>query len=178
MNSSASPGPQSPNGKDPIPPAAGSPPETKPAAGATPVSRAPLNLGGPAAAAPAAPASPAPAPPAAAPAVAPRPMAAAPAAATAAVPTAAPRPVAARPAAVANGSDRITGCKTFFTKLHPGAIDFLDEQINQWLKDNPAVIIKMTNTSVGEVQGKKTEANILLTVWYHGQATKGISHMG
>jgi hypothetical protein len=175
MNSSASPGPQSPNGKDPIPPAAGSPPhpspETKPAAGATPVSRAPLNLGGPAAAAPAAPASPASA-------VAPRPTAAAPAAATAAVPTAAPRPVAARPAAAANGSDRITGCKTFFTKLHPGAIDFLDEQINQWLKDNPAVVIKMTNTSVGEVQGKKTEANILLTVWYHGQATKGISHMG
>lgn len=90
--------------------------------------------------------------------------------------------MAARPAVagagVANGSDRITGCKTFFTKLHPGAIDFLDEQINQWLKDNPAVVIKMTNTSVGEVQGKKTEANILMTVWYHGQATKGLSHMG
>lgn len=174
MNSSANPGPQSPNGKDTIPLAAGSPPhpspEAKPAAGATPVSRAPLNLGGAPAAAPAA-VSPAPA-------VAPRPVAAAPTGTPAAVPAAAPRPVAARPAAAVNGSDRITGCKTFFTKLHPGAIDFLDEQINQWLKDNPAVIIKMTNTSVGEVQGKKTEANILMTVWYHGQATKGLSHMG
>lgn len=83
------------------------------------------------------------------------------------------------PTAGAIGSaDRVTGCKTFFTKLHPGAIDFLDEQINQWLKDNPGVVVKMTNTTTGEVQGKKTEANILMTVWYHGQATKAAAHMG
>jgi hypothetical protein len=78
----------------------------------------------------------------------------------------------------AGGADRITGCKTFFTKLHPGAIDFLDGQINQWLKDNPSVVIKMTNTAVGEVQGKKTEDNILMTVWYHGQAAQTAGHMG
>jgi len=89
-----------------------------------------------------------------------------------------PKPVAPRPAAPAGNGDRITGCKTFFTKLHPGAIDFLDEQINQWLKDNPGVVIKLTNTTTGEVQGKKTEANILMTVWYHGQATKTTTHMG
>lgn len=71
------------------------------------------------------------------------------------------------PKAVSAGSaDRITGVKTFFTKLHPGAINFLDEQITDWLKNNPGISIKRTNTTVGEIQAKKTEPNILVTVWY------------
>jgi hypothetical protein len=62
--------------------------------------------------------------------------------------------------------DRITGVRTFFTKLHAGAIEFLDDQICKWLMDNPGVTIKMTNTVVGEVAAKKTEPNIIITVWY------------
>ena len=63
-------------------------------------------------------------------------------------------------------SERITGVKTFFTKLHPGAIDFLDEQITNWLSDNPGITIKRTNTVTGPVQGKTTEPNIIVTIWY------------
>ncbi len=63
-------------------------------------------------------------------------------------------------------SARITGARTFFTKLHPGAIEFLDEQICNWLKDNPGITVKRTNMTTGEVQGKKTESNIIITVWY------------
>ncbi len=63
-------------------------------------------------------------------------------------------------------ADRITGVKTFFTKLHPGAMEFLDEQINKWLNDNPSIQIKRTNTTTGEVQAKKTEPNIIIHVWY------------
>ncbi|MBN2456692.1 MAG: hypothetical protein JXB29_09195 [Sedimentisphaerales bacterium] len=63
-------------------------------------------------------------------------------------------------------SGRITGVKTFFTKLHPGAIEFMDEQIADWLKANPGIEIKTTNTIVGEVQAKKTEPNIIISVWY------------
>jgi len=62
--------------------------------------------------------------------------------------------------------ERITGVRTFFTKLHPGAINFLDEQITEWLKKNPDIVIKRTNITVGEIQAKKTEPNILITVWY------------
>ena len=62
--------------------------------------------------------------------------------------------------------DRITGVKTFFTKLHAGAIDFLDGQINEWLKKNPGITIKRTNTVTGMVIGKKSEPNIIVTVWY------------
>jgi hypothetical protein len=63
-------------------------------------------------------------------------------------------------------TDRITGVKTFFAKLHVGAIEFLDEQITNWLKNNPDVTIKRTNTVTGEIQGKKTEPNIIISVWY------------
>ncbi len=63
-------------------------------------------------------------------------------------------------------TNRITGVKTFFTKLHPGALDFLDEQITKWLKENPGVTIKRTNTVTGDIQAKKTEPNIIITIWY------------
>jgi hypothetical protein len=63
-------------------------------------------------------------------------------------------------------AERITTVKTFFTKLHAGAIEFLDEQITKWLKDNPGISIKRTNVVTGEIQGKKTEPNIIITVWY------------
>lgn len=77
-----------------------------------------------------------------------------------------PQPDIKKPAEKMVSAERITGVKTFFTKLHPGAMDFLDEQITNWLKNNPGVTIKRTNTVTGEVQGKKTEPNIIVTVWY------------
>jgi len=72
----------------------------------------------------------------------------------------------ARPTKKIASDERITGVKTFFTKLHPGAMDFLDKQISNWLKANPGLTIKRTNTTTGEVQAKKTEPNIIITVWY------------
>ena len=62
--------------------------------------------------------------------------------------------------------DRITGVKTFYTKLHGGAIEFLDDIICKWLMENPGVTIKRTNTAVGDVVGKKTEPSIIITIWY------------
>ncbi len=123
-------------------------PEANPAGGPPNVSRAPLNLGGGAGA----------------PAQTPKP------AATPAT-TQAPRPPAVRPAQprpVARAAlvERISACRTFFTKLHPGAIKFLEEQITNWLKENPSVVIKHTNVIMGEVQEKKTEPNIVIVVWY------------
>ncbi len=72
----------------------------------------------------------------------------------------------ARPVKKVVSSQRITGVKTFFTKLHAGALDFLDEQITNWLKNNPGITIKRINTVTGEIQGKKTEPNIIVTIWY------------
>lgn len=83
--------------------------------------------------------------------------------------TEAPKQVMKKPAPTTGSteySERITGVRTFFTKLHPGAINFLDEQITEWLQKNPDIRIKRTNIVVGEIQAKKTEPNILITVWY------------
>ena len=76
------------------------------------------------------------------------------------------KPVMMKPAEQVVSAERITGVKTFFTKLHPGALNFLDEQITKWLKENPDVKIKRTNIVTGEIQAKKTEPNIIITVWY------------
>ncbi len=79
-----------------------------------------------------------------------------------------PKPSApvAKPSEKMAAGERITGVKTFFAKLHVGAIEFLDEQITNWLKSNPDIKVKQTNTVVGEVQGKKTEPNIIISIWY------------
>lgn len=71
-----------------------------------------------------------------------------------------------KPTTKVGSSDRITGVKTFFTKLHPGAINFLDEQIAKWLSENPEVVVKRTNIIQGDIQSKKTEPNIIISVWY------------
>jgi len=76
------------------------------------------------------------------------------------------KPLRKKTADKAVSSERISGVKTFFTKLHPGAIEFLDEQITNWLNENPGVTIKLTNTVTGPVQSKKTEHNIIITIWY------------
>jgi hypothetical protein len=62
--------------------------------------------------------------------------------------------------------NRITGVKTFFTKCAPGAMHFLDEQIGDWLKANPGVVVKQTSVTTGLVEAKKTEPNIIMSIWY------------
>ncbi len=88
---------------------------------------------------------------------------------------AAPRPAAKpsessltreKPTEKVVSTDRIVGMKTFFTKLHGGAIDFLEQQITRWLKANPDVVVKSTNVVTGDVVGKKIEPNIIVTIWY------------
>ncbi len=76
-----------------------------------------------------------------------------------------PKPAAKSQASVTPG-DRITGVRIFFTKLHAGALDFLSEQITEWLKNNPNIAVKRTNITVGEIAAKKTEANLIITVWF------------
>lgn len=62
--------------------------------------------------------------------------------------------------------DRISGMKIFYVKLHAGAIDFLEEQVRDWLAANPGIVVKKTNVTTGDVVAKKTEPNLIMTVWY------------
>ena len=37
---------------------------------------------------------------------------------------------------------------------------------DKWLRENPDVVVKRTNTATGMVVGKKTEPNIIITILY------------
>ncbi len=89
------------------------------------------------------------------------------------VPKPQPRPVAAPVVNIPKTSTvqsvptgKITGVKTIYTKLHAGSLDFLDGLINDWIRENPTKEIKMVQTTVGELQGKKTEPNIIVVIWF------------
>ncbi len=55
--------------------------------------------------------------------------------------------------------------KTFVTKMRLDAIDYLDEQVNEWLDQHPDYRVKFSTTSVGEMRGKTTENALIMTVW-------------
>ena len=55
--------------------------------------------------------------------------------------------------------------KTFVTKMRLDAIDYLDEQVNEWLDEHPDYRVKFASTSVGEMKGKTTENALIMTVW-------------
>ena len=133
--------------------------DPNPTATSNGVSRQPLSLGGASAVPAAKPAT----PPVAKPAAVARPQASAP---KPAAPRPAVTPVSAPSGPISSQDGRIRGVKTFFTKLHPGAIVFLDEQVQKWLDDHPDLSVKRTNITVGEVQSKKTEPNLIVMVWY------------
>lgn len=59
-----------------------------------------------------------------------------------------------------------TRVRTFHAKLSDGAFVFLDTQINEWIDNNPGVEVKFCNTTIGTVEGKRPEPNIIINVWY------------
>lgn len=57
-------------------------------------------------------------------------------------------------------------CRIFHAKLNEGALKFMQDQINDWIDDNPDVDIKHMGTNVGVVEGKSTEPHLVVTVFY------------
>ncbi len=55
--------------------------------------------------------------------------------------------------------------KTFHSKLRVDALDFLDEQINQWLEEHPEYEVKFATTTIGPLSGKTTEPALFVNVW-------------
>jgi hypothetical protein len=69
-----------------------------------------------------------------------------------------------------NRSPNVTGTgaihvKSFHCKLTGDSLDFLDEQINEWLDAHPQYEVKFVTTSVGEWSGKAKEPNLIVNVW-------------
>jgi len=63
----------------------------------------------------------------------------------------------------ATGASR---CRTFHCKLSEGSIDFFNNQVNEWLEANPKISIKFAASTIGMFEGKHTEPNLIMTVFY------------
>lgn len=63
-------------------------------------------------------------------------------------------------------SPNATRCRTFHAKLSEAAIDFMNNQINDWIDANPDIVIKYATSCIGPFEGKHTEQNLIITVYY------------
>jgi hypothetical protein len=59
-----------------------------------------------------------------------------------------------------------TRCRTFHSKLSEAALDFMNNQINEWIDNNPNINIKFATSTIGIFEGKHAEPNLILTLFY------------
>ena len=59
-----------------------------------------------------------------------------------------------------------TRVRTFHTKLNDTAIRFMDQQIAEWIDSDDSIEVKVCSTTVGVVEGKRSEPHLIVTVWY------------
>ena len=57
-------------------------------------------------------------------------------------------------------------CRTFHCRLSDGAIDFMNSQINEWLDNNDHITVKFATSTIGLFEGKHTEPNMIMTLFY------------
>lgn len=55
--------------------------------------------------------------------------------------------------------------KSFHCKLTGDSLDFLDQQINEWLDAHPQYEVKLVTTAIGTWTGKLKEPNLIVNVW-------------
>lgn len=55
--------------------------------------------------------------------------------------------------------------KSFHCKLTGDSLEFIDQQINEWLDAHPQYEVKFVTSSVGTWTGKSKEPNMIVNVW-------------
>ena len=55
--------------------------------------------------------------------------------------------------------------RSFHCKMNTESLEYLDQQINEWLDEHPQYEVKFVQTSVGEWTGKTKEPNLVVQVW-------------
>jgi hypothetical protein len=69
-----------------------------------------------------------------------------------------------------NRTTNVTGTgaihvKTFHSKITADALQYLDQQINEWLDSHPEYEVKFVQNSVGVLTGKLKEPHLICQVW-------------
>lgn len=68
-----------------------------------------------------------------------------------------------QPAVTGHGVCR---CRSFHGRLSSQGLDYLDNQVNDWLDQHPEVEVKFVTSSVGVFEGKIREPALVLNLWY------------
>jgi hypothetical protein len=56
--------------------------------------------------------------------------------------------------------------RSFHGRLSAQGLEYLDNQINEWLDSHPEVEVKFVTSNVGTFEGKMREPALILNVWY------------
>lgn len=59
-----------------------------------------------------------------------------------------------------------TRCRVFHCRLSEGAVEYMNNQVNEWLDESDDIVVKFANSTIGLFEGKHTEPNLILTVFY------------
>ena len=59
-----------------------------------------------------------------------------------------------------------TRCRTFHSKMNEASLEFMNNQINEWIDGNEGMSIKFASTTIGPFEGKHTEPNLIVTIFY------------
>jgi hypothetical protein len=58
-----------------------------------------------------------------------------------------------------------THVKSFHCKLNAESVEYMDQQINQWLDEHPDYEVKFISSAIGEWTGKIKEPAMVVNVW-------------
>lgn len=58
-----------------------------------------------------------------------------------------------------------TRCRLFHSKIADAPLTVMETHINEWL-DSEEIEVKSTDTCIGTMQGKSSEPNIIVMIWY------------
>ncbi len=58
-----------------------------------------------------------------------------------------------------------TRCRIFHCKIADGALEYMENQINDWIDDSE-IDVKEVGHMVGTMEGKRAEPNVIVIVWY------------
>jgi hypothetical protein len=58
-----------------------------------------------------------------------------------------------------------TRCKLFHSKISDGPLEHMQQVINGWL-DSEKIEVKFVTQSIGVMEGKHAEPNVIVLVWY------------
>ena len=59
-----------------------------------------------------------------------------------------------------------TRCRMFHCKLSENSLVFMSTQINEWIDGNDEIVIKFVTSGIGMFEGKHSEPNLIVTVFY------------